>query len=63
MRTVTIEILEDGSAEVSATGVKGPGCKSLTRQIEEGLGKTTRDTKTREFSLPAGNAVRQGAGA
>jgi len=35
--------------QISVIGMSGPGCKELTRPIEEGLGTVTDDQPTEEF--------------
>ena len=38
-----------GELQISVIGMSGPGCKELTRPIEEGLGTVTDDQPTEEF--------------
>lgn len=49
MNKITIEIATDGSTTVSVNGVKGTSCQQLTKNLEKALGKTSKDTKTKEF--------------
>lgn len=46
---LTIKIAADGSTQIKVTGVKGKGCKALTKDFEEALGKVTSDTPTAEM--------------
>lgn len=58
---ITITIDAQGNVEVSVKGVKGQGCKALTREIEKALGKVTADKKTREYhEKPRTNKLRLG---
>lgn len=47
--TVTIIVNPDGSSEVSVACIKGKACQDATREIEKALGKTTKDTPTKEM--------------
>jgi len=42
-------IKSNGDVEERVIGVKGPGCKSLTREIEEKLGDVEKREHTSEF--------------
>ena len=46
---ITITIDTQGNSTIAVKGVKGSGCKALTKEFEEGLGKTISDTKTKEY--------------
>jgi hypothetical protein len=48
--TITVEIGDDGSVTVDVTGVTGPACKDLTRELEGALGKVTSTTNKAEFN-------------
>lgn len=55
---VFIEISPSGDTKVSVKGVKGESCQSLTKEFEAALGKTTSDSKTKEYYLhEKGNVV------
>ena len=52
--TLIIIIADGGETVVKAEGHAGPGCKELTRKIENALGETTGDRLTDEYhDLPA----------
>lgn len=40
---------DGGSPVISVKGVKGTGCKDLTKSLEKALGETISDTPTREM--------------
>ena len=47
--TVTIIVNTDGSTEVGVECIKGTACKDATREIERALGKTVKDTPTKDM--------------
>lgn len=50
MATITIRISKQGKAEISVNGVKGEGCRELTRRYVERAGGTVEsDTPTAEM--------------
>lgn len=49
MESVIVTVKADGSVKVEAQGVKGSGCKALTKAIEDSLGVVTSDVKKPEF--------------
>lgn len=51
--TINIEIEKGGATTIKVVGHAGPGCKNLTKAIEESLGTVTADVKTPEFSQQA----------
>lgn len=48
-QVIEVIIDEDGIAQVSVQGVCGPGCKELTKDLEQALGITTDSKKTAEY--------------
>lgn len=49
MERIRIVIPRDGDPTITVDGVKGTGCKDLTKQLEAALGSTTSDQETPEF--------------
>jgi hypothetical protein len=49
MAQVIITIKSDGQSTVETQGLSGSSCQSMTRDIENALGKTTEDQKKPEF--------------
>lgn len=56
MKTVKVEIDEDGNVVVSTAGFRGKECKAATEAIEKALGATTADAPTHEMHLAANTA-------
>ncbi len=54
---ITIKIARDGGTQIKVSGVKGAGCKALTKDIEEALGTVTSDVRTSEYSEASNVAV------
>ena len=50
-------IKPDGSTKIEVYGVKGGSCKTLTKDIEEALGKTVSDRETPEMRETVGQPV------
>jgi len=46
---IVITIDEEGATEIAVNGVAGPGCKALTKNIEQALGEVIHDAPTSEF--------------
>lgn len=46
---IKIIIGKDGSVHVSVNGVKGAGCKDLTKSLQAAIGDTFKETNTTEF--------------
>ena len=59
MPQVIITIAPNGQSRVTVNGVTGTGCKDLTRDIENALGKTTADKKTAEFHQQTSTTTKQ----
>ena len=49
--TILIDIDPAGEVKITVHGHAGPGCHALTRDLEQQLGTTVRDERTREYSL------------
>lgn len=49
MAQVIVTVSDQGDVQVEAKGVKGSGCKALTKAIEDSLGRVTADTPTAEM--------------
>jgi len=47
--TIIITIDNDGATEIQVDGHKGPGCKDLTKALEDALGSVSGDRLTNEF--------------
>ena len=63
MPEVIITVSPEGEAQVEVDGVCGPGCKDLTRAIENSIGKTVNDQITIEYSMaPQTETQQQNAG-
>ena len=59
MAQVIITIAPNGQSKVAVNGVAGSGCKDLTRDIENALGKTTADKTTADFHRQTSTTNRQ----
>ena len=49
--TILIDIDPAGEVKITARGHAGPGCHALTRDLEQQLGTTVQDERTREYYL------------
>lgn len=49
MRTIKIEITEDGEVVIEAVGFAGKSCKAATEAFEKALGLATSTIKKPEF--------------
>lgn len=54
MKTIFIEVNQDGAVTVDAVGFKGKGCEAATRAIEQALGTVKKSTKKPEYSQDVG---------
>jgi len=46
---VIITVTQDGATEIEVKGVKGKGCKDLTKGLEQSLGVVDGDRLTPEY--------------
>lgn len=46
---ITFTIDEDGSVQFEVTGVKGPRCLEITKELEKELGDVMEQRKTGEY--------------
>ena len=49
--TILIDIDPAGEVKITVQGHAGPGCHALTRDLEQRLGTTVQDERTREYYL------------
>ena len=49
MERIVIEIGSDGGVKIEVNGLKGPGCKHLTHDLEAALGRGGTSLSTEEF--------------
>ena len=49
--TILIDIDPAGGVKITVQGHAGPGCHALTRDLEQRLGTTVQDERTREYYL------------
>ena len=49
MEEIIITIEKNGTTKVEVKGVKGQGCKALTKDFEQRLGKKVSETPTGEM--------------
>ena len=49
MEQIIVTVSAEAEVTVEVRGHPGPGCKALTREIEQALGETTKDEPTREM--------------
>lgn len=49
MKEIVIRISKDGKVKISVSGVKGGGCKDITKSIENALGISESSEPTSEF--------------
>ena len=47
--TIIVDVGPDGEVEVEVHGVQGPGCETLTRDLEASLGRLRDRRKKREY--------------
>lgn len=58
---VIITVDPTGAVKVAADGVKGTGCKALTKPYEDALGVTTGDATKPEFYQQSSQSQQAGA--
>ncbi len=58
MKQITVEIKEDGSVRIEATGFTGSACEKATSEIEKALGVTGKRTKKPEYFQGNANQAR-----
>lgn len=63
MERIIVTVTEQGETQIKVEGCAGPGCKNLTKAIEQAIGQTTRDVATAEMHAPThqGQQARTGA--
>lgn len=44
MKTITVEINNEGEVIIETTGFKGDACRKATEEVEKALGKVTKRT-------------------
>ena len=63
MERIIVTVTEQGETQIKVEGCAGPGCKNLTKAIEQAIGVTTRDVATPEMhQQPQGNKAQIGGG-
>lgn len=50
MQEITITIAPDGTVTVGVTGVSGPACEQLTRELEQALMRVDRRVRTADYA-------------
>lgn len=63
MIEIKITIGKGGETVLDVAGVKGPGCKDLTKDLEKALGKAKQTQKKPEYNQVANVATLQKVGA
>lgn len=58
MQEVIVTVDVEGNPTVAVHGVKGTGCKVLTKEFERSLGSVIKDAATREAYEAASVSVR-----
>lgn len=56
---LVITVKPGGGTQIEVKGVKGNGCKALTKDFEEALGKVTSDKPTAEMRETIGRVQYQ----
>lgn len=46
---IIVVIDEEGSTTIEVKGVKGPSCLTITKALEDALGRTTSRATTKEY--------------
>lgn len=50
MKTIVIEINEDGDCSVEGKGFHGPECDKLIKEVTQAIGRTESSRQKREYS-------------
>ena len=58
MEQIIVTVTNDADVRVEVKGHPGPGCKALSKEIEQALGETISDEATRELHQAAETNVR-----
>ena len=58
MEQIIVTVSTEAEVTVEVKGHSGPGCKALSREIEQALGETTKDEPTRELHQTVETEVR-----
>jgi hypothetical protein len=58
MEQIIVTVSAEAEVTVEVRGHPGPGCKALSKDIEQALGETTKDEPTRELQQTAETQVR-----
>lgn len=60
---IELNIDPAGNVTITVTGVQGPTCRQLTKELEEGLGSVLRRQNTADYSkLPQATKQQLGGG-
>lgn len=62
MQEIKVIISKDGKVTIDVEGIKGSGCKNLTKALEKALGKTTKSKKKAEYYDEQDVSDQQGVG-
>lgn len=49
MKTITVRVAKDGTAEIETSGYQGQECMTATRALEEKMGRVTLETTKAEI--------------
>ncbi len=61
MRKIEVIIAPDGTPQIEGKGFAGADCLKATKYLEEALGVTTKDVRTKEFYQKASQKNQQQA--
>lgn len=62
MQEVIVNVDPEGGVKVEAKGVHGSSCQSLTKSLEDAVGRTTADQKKPEYFQQQVNHATAGTG-
>ena len=62
MQEMKIIISKSGQVTIDVSGIKGSGCKNLTKALEKALGTTTKSKKKTEYYQQDTQGDTQGVG-